>query len=277
MTPELATGNLVHETLANIFELPEKQRRLDHAQHLFRELWRKQRRSRRYGHLFGLSRPDDGSDDGDEPREYADVERERAWGLRAFETLRSYFELEDPSVISPVACEERVAVSLSSGTDSDSAIPLTGVMDRLDMAGSGGLVVIDYKTGRSPGARWRDTPDLFFQLEMYALLLREAGRPVDTLRLLYLGDGKALEKPVDVETLAATEATLRAHWSELLTACRDDTFEPTTSPYCDFCTHRSICHAWTWDGEGRAWTTTSKSPQNANRKTPGGPGSSLST
>ena len=37
----------------------------------------------------------------DTPRDFDDVTRERAWGLKAFEALRSYFQVEDPATVAP--------------------------------------------------------------------------------------------------------------------------------------------------------------------------------
>jgi hypothetical protein len=50
-TPELTSGILVHEVLADLFDLPPQQRTLDAAQAAFRERWTVQRRSARYAPL----------------------------------------------------------------------------------------------------------------------------------------------------------------------------------------------------------------------------------
>ena len=245
-TPNLAAGNLVHETLYTLFQLPPEERKLDRAQNLFRELWRKQRRGMRYGPLFGLSPAVSGVPEA--LRNHADVDRERAWGLKAFETIRSYFQIEDPSLLTPLGCEQRVAAEISAASAADAAIPITGTIDRLDAGGSeGGLVVIDYKTGRSPPARFRE--GAFFQLEIYALLLRETGKwdpssgPA-TLRLIFLGDGETLERRVEEADLQTTATALRGVWEDMLQCFRSEVFEPTEGPLCNWCAHRDSCPAF---------------------------------
>ena len=133
-TPELAAGILVHETLADLFTLPPQERRLEAAQKIFRERWREQRRSKRYGPLFGLGGENGLTPDDERPRAHVDVERERAWGLKAFETLRSYFTLESPARLSPMGCETKVAAEIPSVCATDAAIPITGTIDRIDVA-----------------------------------------------------------------------------------------------------------------------------------------------
>ena len=97
--------------------------------------------------------------------------------------------LEDPATIAPLACEQRVEASISSAVVDHAQIPITGTIDRLD--DSDGLVVIDYKTGRSPPARFRE--GIWFQLEVYALLLHEKGRNVAKLRLTRMGSHLLVE------------------------------------------------------------------------------------
>src|ERR1700738_2876367 len=62
--------------------------------------------------------------------------------------LSGYYRLEDPTRFDPQSCEERVEVELEDGT------LLRGFVDRIDVAPTGELRVVDYKTGRGPpGAR----------------------------------------------------------------------------------------------------------------------------
>lgn len=238
-TPQLAAGVLLHETLAKLFDLPPTERRLDTAQSLFRDLWRDVRQKPRYGELFGLQRK------GDVPRDYHDVERERAWGLQAFEALRRYFALEDPQSLSPIGREHRVRGELSSRRKGEAAIPLAGIIDRLDDDGADGLVIVDYKTGRAPTAHQVErVAEAWFQLEMYALLLAMGGQTPRQIRLLYLGEGGAArERDVDDELLERVAASLRGIWEEMLEAIRTDTFEPSMGPLCNTCAHRDACPA----------------------------------
>ena len=117
---------------------------------------------------------------------------------------------------------------IRSSSEGAAMIPITGVVDRLDeldKSEGDGLVIVDYKTGRAPQPRYRES--IFFQLEMYALLLRETGRRRErtTLKLIYLGGGgEIVQKDVDDADLEATAARLRSIYDEMLTCFRDNNF-----------------------------------------------------
>ncbi len=255
-TPELCAGILVHAALADIYKLPPGERTLETSRSLFREAWRTERKGAKFGSLFNVG-------SSSLPRTEFDVQNEREWGLKAFDALARYFQLEDPTKVSPQACEERFMLELDAGGGAAglAPIPMTGTIDRIDRlagagAGSGeppprlgteesegGLVVIDYKTGKAPPERFRD--GAFFQLKVYALLLRRAGHDPKLLRLLYLGDGTSVEAPVDEEELRETERELRQVWGDMGETIRRDAFPPSVSRLCDWCAHQTTCPAWT--------------------------------
>src|SRR5690606_27121242 len=58
--------------------------------------------------------------------------------------LAGYYRLEDPTRFDPQGCEQRVEVELADGT------LLRGFVDRIDVAATGELRVVDYKTGKAP-------------------------------------------------------------------------------------------------------------------------------
>ena len=178
-TPELAAGILVHEALNDMYALPPEERSLERSQLMFRELWRKARAGKKFSPLFNL-------DAAAGPRTEAEVALERAWGLKAFGALRSYFELEDPTALQPAACEERLQIDLAAGEGAGgegeaapaAPIPMTGTVDRLDhlgpalgaegapLAAGEPCVVVDYKTGKAPAPRFR--AEAFFQLQVWS-------------------------------------------------------------------------------------------------------------
>jgi putative RecB family exonuclease len=63
--------------------------------------------------------------------------------------LSGYYRLEDPTRFDPQSCEQRVEVELEDGT------LLRGFVDRIDVAPTGELRVVDYKTGRRRQRRGR--------------------------------------------------------------------------------------------------------------------------
>lgn len=63
--------------------------------------------------------------------------------------MSGYYRLEDPTRFDPQCCEQRVEVELADGT------LLRGYIDRIDVAATGELRVVDYKTGKAPPTRGR--------------------------------------------------------------------------------------------------------------------------
>jgi putative RecB family exonuclease len=155
-------------------------------------------------------------------------------------------------------------------------VTLTGTVDRIDEAPSGGLLVVDYKTGRTPPPS--RMADAFFQLDMYALLLAQMGGAPATLRLLFLGDGAVRDKAVDEPLLAHTAETLRRTWARVLAAVRADSFEPSVGPLCEWCAHRAVCPAMSDAsreaddavGEADAWPPATRRQRRARRRARGG-------
>ncbi len=92
--------------------------------------------------------------------------------------LAGYYRLEDPTRFNPECCEQRVEVELADGT------LLRGFIDRIDVAATGELRVVDYKTGKAPpAARALAEFKAMFQMKFYAVaLLRSRGVQPTRLR-----------------------------------------------------------------------------------------------
>ena len=120
--------------------------------------------------------------------------------------LSGYYRLEDPTRFDPQSCEQRVEVELEDGT------LLRGFVDRIDVAATGELRVVDYKTGKAPPeARALAEAKALFQMKFYAVaLLRSRGVLPARLRLLYLADGQVLDYSPDLDELVRFERTLTA-------------------------------------------------------------------
>ena len=86
-----------------------------------------------------------------EDEEYLELalDREAAAAFRAdARTLvDNYFRLEDPNEVQAVGIELGVETVVDG-------MRLRGIIDRLDVAADGGLIVVDYKTGRAPSERF---------------------------------------------------------------------------------------------------------------------------
>lgn len=151
--------------------------------------------------------------------------------------LAGYYRLEDPTRFDPQCCEQHVEVELDDGT------LLRGFVDRIDVAPTGELRVVDYKTGKAPPeARALAEGKALFQMKFYAVaLLRSRGVLPARLRLLYLADSQVLEYSPDLEELMRFERTLTAIWRAILAAGATGDFRPKPSRLCDWCSHRALC------------------------------------
>jgi putative RecB family exonuclease len=151
--------------------------------------------------------------------------------------LTGYYRLEDPTRFEPESCEQRVEVELSDGT------LLRGFVDRIDVAPSGELRVVDYKTGKAPSAtRELAEAKAMFQMKFYAVaLLRSRSVLPSRLRLLYLADGQVLDYTPELDELERFEKTLMAIWRAIQSAGATGDFRPKPSRLCDWCAHHEHC------------------------------------
>jgi putative RecB family exonuclease len=158
--------------------------------------------------------------------------------------LSGYYRLEDPTRFDPQCCEQRVEVELADGT------LLRGYIDRIDVAVTGELRVVDYKTGKAPpaaraGFDSRAEFKAMFQMKFYAVaLLRSRGVLPARLRLIYLADGQMLDYAPDHDELLRFEKTLKAIWRAIETAGQTGDFRPSPSRMCDWGPHQAHCPAF---------------------------------
>lgn len=166
------------------------------------------------------------------------------------ETLvRNYFTLEDPRQVDAVGIELRLEAELEIGGGLD-AVPLRGILDRLDRDGDGNLVVVDYKTGRAPGpGRERSK---MAGVETYALLCeRVLGvRPV-TVRLLYLRAPLVVERAVVPATVTRQERRAVEVWRAITRAHAAGAFRPSPGPLCRYCAFADRCEGAALVGAAR--------------------------
>src|SRR3712207_817102 len=142
--------------------------------------------------------------------------------------------LEDPSRLEPAEREMYVETLL------DSRLLLRGFVDRLDVAPTGEVRVVDYKTGRSPGEAFEGKA--LFQMKFYALVLwRLQGTIPTQLQLIYLGNGEVLRYQPDERDLLAVERKVNAIWKAISRAAETGDWRPNRSRLCDWCSHQALC------------------------------------
>ena len=212
-------GSVVHAALEQLYGLPADQRGRETAMTLVGPAW---------DQVVAA-----------QPELAAEIEPElRAELLEEARALLSgYYRLEDPTRFDPQSCEQRVEVELEDGT------LLRGFVDRIDVAPTGELRVVDYKTGKAPPeARALAEFKAMFQMKFYAVaLLRSRGVLPARLRLLYLTDGQVLDYTPDLDELLRFEKTLMAIWRAIQSAGATGDFRPNPSRLCDWCAHHSHC------------------------------------
>jgi putative RecB family exonuclease len=212
-------GSVVHAALEQLYGLPAAQRGPDTAASLVESAW---------GRVIDA-----------EPELAGELDTEQRTQLlaEARALLSGYYRLEDPTRFDPQSCEERVEVELADGT------LLRGFIDRIDVAATGELRVVDYKTGKAPpAARALAEFKAMFQMKFYAVaLLRSRGVLPTRLRIIYLADGQVLDYAPDHDELLRFEKTLIAIWRAILSAAPTGDFRPSPSRLCEWCPHQEHC------------------------------------
>jgi len=258
----LAKGSLCHSALEQLYDLKQRERTLETLENLFRRQWCVDKRDK-YKDLFVV----EGGD--------WDTNAEKEFGEQALELLGNYYRMEDPREVNrpnPVHKERWVRANLSldpskgitapelSTSDNKDTFLVRGIIDRVDLIrdpidGNIVLKIIDYKTSKPPNFKYspsvnaRILQEQFWQLKVYALLLREQyahvegySVPFRSLRLMFLG---GTPRALDFD-LGSTqeERDLALHdihvelanvWKEIFALV--DMQDPTVFKHCDrpFC------------------------------------------
>lgn len=148
--------------------------------------------------------------------------------------LDRYFALEDPTTVEPVGLEVMLAADVGR-------VRLRGVLDRLELHRDG-LVVTDYKSGRSPSLY--DERARLLGVTVYAYLCRQVlGVTPVRVQLMYLANAEVIiAEPTD-QALRGLENQVGAIWDAVVRACRDEDFRARPSRRCDWCGYKPICPA----------------------------------
>jgi putative RecB family exonuclease len=220
-SPDAVRGTVVHKVLEDLFDLPSTDRTPARAADLLVPAWEQILEAEpEIAEMFGSEGPEVG-----------------AWLASCQESLSRYFALEDPTRLEPAERELYVETLL------DSKLLLRGFVDRLDIAPTGEVRVVDYKTGRAPAEAYE--AKALFQMKFYALVLwRTRGVVPAMLQLIYLGSGEVLRYSPDESDLLATERKVEAIWKAIVTAQETGDWRPRRSALCGWCAHQSLCPEW---------------------------------
>lgn len=214
-------GSLVHAVLERLFDSPAGERTMSRAHDLVSVEWQR----------MLADEPDVAGVVGDDPAEL------QSWFAGAADLLDTYFRLENPNRLEPAERELLLEVGL------DDTVSVKGIIDRVDVAPTGQVRIVDYKTGKAPAPIFEQRA--LFQLRVYALLMwRARGRLPSMLQLIYLADGQIVRLEPDEDDLRALERTLRALAVAISRARESGDFRASKSRLCEWCPHQSICPQW---------------------------------
>ncbi|MFC8534157.1 RecB family exonuclease [Streptomyces sp. NPDC057249] len=218
---EAATrGTLVHAVLERLFDNPAAERTAGRATALIPGQWDRLLESKpELGELFA---------------EDEDGERLARWLGQAERLVERWFSLEDPTRLEPAERELFVETELESG------LRLRGVIDRIDVAPTGEVRIVDYKTGKAPRPEYAE--GALFQMKFYALVIwRLKGVVPRRLQLVYLGSGDVLTYDPVVADLERVERKLLALWEAISLATRTGEWRPRPTKLCGWCDHQALC------------------------------------
>ncbi|MEU5538238.1 RecB family exonuclease [Streptomyces sp. NPDC020362] len=213
-------GTLVHAVLERLFDAPAAERTAPRAKALIPGQWDRLRESRpEVTELFT-----------DDP----DGERLARWLGEAEQLVERWFTLEDPSRLEPAERELFVEAELDSG------LRLRGIIDRVDVAPTGEVRIVDYKTGKAPRAEYAE--GALFQMKFYALVVWRLKRVVPRrLQLVYLGSGDVLTYDPVLADLERVERKLLALWEAIGRATESGEWRPRPTKLCGWCDHQAHC------------------------------------
>lgn len=219
-------GTLVHGALEDLFALSAAERTSDRATELFQSRFEALQVSNPEAAnalLEGLA------------SDLSTQEVAQAVIAPARTLLDTYFSMEDPRRLEPHAQEMAVSTELPDG------FTLRGFVDRVDRSPDGKIRLVDYKTGRSPGAGYESKA--MFQMRFYALVWwRMTGDVPARLQLMYLRDGQIISyDPAEAELLATERKVLALR--DAIGRAVEDGFRPSPSALCNWCSFHEYCPA----------------------------------
>ncbi|MET9531919.1 RecB family exonuclease [Streptomyces sp. NPDC006649] len=219
-SPAATRGTLVHAVLERMFDDPAAERTVPRARAMVPGQWDRLLSAKpELGELFA-----------DDPG----GEQLAKWLSEAESLVERWFTLEDPTRLEPAERELFIETELASG------LRLRGIIDRVDVAPTGEVRIVDYKTGKAPRPQFAE--GALFQMKFYALVVwRLKGVVPRRLQLVYLGSGEVVTyDPVEAD-LERVERKLLALWDAIRKATESGDWQPRQSKLCGWCDHQAVC------------------------------------
>ncbi|WP_327298549.1 RecB family exonuclease [Streptomyces sp. NBC_01197] len=219
-SPAATRGTLVHAVLERMFDDPAAERTVPRARGMVPGQWDRLLSAKpELGELFA---DDTGG------------EQLAKWLAEAESLVERWFTLEDPTQLEPAERELFIETELASG------LRLRGIIDRVDVAPTGEVRIVDYKTGKAPRPQFAE--GALFQMKFYALVVwRLKGIVPRRLQLVYLGSGEVVTyDPVEGD-LERVERKLLALWEAIRKATESGDWQPRPTKLCGWCDHQAVC------------------------------------
>lgn len=149
--------------------------------------------------------------------------------------LKGYFMMENPAGFDATEMEKFIQLVVED-------VPMRGFIDRVDVAPTGEVRIVDYKTGKKPSPRFQE--DALFQMRFYALAWwRLTGRIPSQLRLMYLKVADDLVHEPNAHELEQFQSELSGLWQQILRDGESGDFVPKKSKLCGWCSFQELCPA----------------------------------
>ncbi len=238
-------GTLVHAVLEQVHALPREGRTYPDAVKRLKPTWTKMLDDDAEGELPVLVPEEDLMDFLVECR-----------GL-----LKGYFILENPTGFDATEIEKFVQTTLGVDVEGDATatsagaaaesgalgastgVPVRGFIDRVDVAPTGQVRIVDYKTGKKPPPRFQN--EALFQMRFYALVWwRLTGHIPEQLRLMYLKVADDLTHSPTGPELERFERELAELWASIVRDGEHGDFRPKKSKLCGWCSFQELCPAF---------------------------------
>jgi RecB family exonuclease len=205
--PHLSQANAIHHALERFFGLPLDSREPENLERALRAVWSQHR----------------------QPDTFASREEEREYGRAALGMLQLFAASFDLCV-QPLAREQWVRLRIDG-------FEVFGKIDRIDAGRSGGIDILDYKTGTRP----LDPTDLASEPAVQVYVLgaeRACQQPVERVRFVYLALGTEVVWEPEREDVEALGERLGRTLKAIRT---QEVFEAAPGHHCRWCAFNAIC------------------------------------
>lgn len=211
-TEAMVKGTLVHAVLEELHKMPRQERTYARAVKMIKPQW---------SHMVNKdpSLEEFTSDD---------------FFFAARDLVKGYFYMENPEGFDAHECEMYVDMTLPNG------VPVRGFIDRVDIAPTGEIRIVDYKTGKKPAPQFRESA--YFQMKFYALVWwRMFNQVPHQLRLMYLKVVDDLVFSPRFTELQDFERDIEELWSQIMLDVSSGDFQPKKSTLCGWCHFQKYC------------------------------------